>query len=175
MLQTEKSSELFYIHLSILSRAYCTQLYLWLSSQRQYKSQKSVQLGSVLNVCRFQQLSKYYQVKRRGINRLSVTSSAELNWIRIKECNRFSTLNNLYCYTNLNNSKVIKTNYSTIQVTLWKSIYPKSIYFWLGSLCSILILNRKTSTETIIRRLQELGTKFFFKIVRWTLPKIQFL
>ena len=99
--QTEKSSELFYIHLSTLSRAYCTQLYLWLSSQRQYKSQKSVQLGSVLNVCRFQQLSKYYQVKRRGINRLSVTSSAELNWIRIKECNRFSTLNNLYCYTNL--------------------------------------------------------------------------
>ena len=101
MLQSEKSSELFYIHLSILSRAYCTQLYLWLSSQRQYKSQKSVQLGSVLNFCRFQQLSKYYQVKRRGINRLSVTSSAELNWIRIKECNRFSTLNNLYCYTNL--------------------------------------------------------------------------
>ena len=107
MLQTEKSSELFYIHLSILSRAYCTQLYLWLSSQRQYKSQKSVQLGSVLNFCRFQQLSKYYQVKRRGINRLSVTSSVELNWIHIKECNRFSTLNNLYCYTNLSigNSK----------------------------------------------------------------------
>ena len=104
MLQSEKSSELFYIHLSILSRAYCTQLYLWLSSQRQYKSQKSVQLGSVLNVCRFQQLSKYYQVKRRGINRLSVTSSAELNWIHIKECNRFSTLNNLYCCTNLSNT-----------------------------------------------------------------------
>ena len=99
--QTEKSSELLYIHLFTLSRAYCTQLYLWLSSQRQYKSQKSVQLGSVLNVCRFQQLSKYYQVKRRGINRLSVTSSVELNWIHIKECNRFSTLNNLYCYTNL--------------------------------------------------------------------------
>ena len=38
MLQTEKSSELFYIHLSTLSRAYCTQLNLWLSSQRQYKS-----------------------------------------------------------------------------------------------------------------------------------------
>ena len=115
MLQSEKSSELFYIHLSILSRAYCTQLYLWLSSQRQYKSQKSVQLGSVLNVCRFQQLSKYYQVKRRGINRLSVTSSAELNWIHIKECNRFSTLNNLYCYTNL------------ILTFLWPCLNPKSI------------------------------------------------
>ena len=116
MLQSEKSSELFYIHLSILSRAYCTQLYLWLSSQRQYKSQKSVQLGSVLNVCRFQQLSKYYQVKRRGINRLSVTSSAELNWIHIKECNRFSTLNNLYCYTNLSRDSKLYSQSARISI-----------------------------------------------------------
>ena len=115
MLLTEKSSELFYIHLSTLSRAYYTQLYLWLSSQKQYKSQKSVQLGSVLNFCRFQQLSKYYQVKRRGINRLSVTSSAEFNWIRIKECNRFSTLNNLYCYTNL-----IKFGYFKKNSNIWQ-------------------------------------------------------
>ena len=116
MLQSEKSSELFYIHLSILSRAYCTQLYLWLSSQRQYKSQKSVQLGSVLNFCRFQQLSKYYQVKRRGINRLSVTSSAELNWIHIKECNRFSTLNNLYCYTNLSRDSKLYSQSARISI-----------------------------------------------------------
>ena len=37
----------------------------------------------------------------RGINRLSVTSSAELKWILIEGCNGFLTLNNLYYYTNL--------------------------------------------------------------------------